>query len=89
MLCNEVFSKIRENWLDCALFGQGEAGCVGLAYWPVQMYLPAVACRKMILDIAFLGEAQGKLQSGGCVLKRCSSEAKPGLPKARRRMLLP
>lgn len=54
MFRKKIFCKIRWIGFDCARFGHGEAGCIGLACWLAQMYLSAVAGRKVILYIAFL-----------------------------------
>lgn len=69
-------------------FVNREAGCIGLAQRPVQMYPFLMVGRQVILDIAFLDEAHGNSNLLGCVLKRCSSGAKPGLLKARREKLI-
>ena len=62
----------------------GEAGRIGLAFRLTQMDLCAVVRRQVVLYVAFLDKAHVGSSGSGCVPERCSSGAKPGMPKARR-----
>lgn len=82
--CNGRFFRNRA-WIrirTCGLL-TGETSCVGLARGRAQMYPLLFARRQVVLSIAFIDQAQGSSSQYGWVLERCSSEAKPGLPKAR------
>jgi hypothetical protein len=84
MFRDEIVSENRRNRFGCIGLSSGKPGRVWLAYRLAQMYFCAEARRQMVLNVALSDVAQGGSSQFGCVPERCSSGAKPGMPKARR-----